>query len=137
MSEYPGKKFFTIHPNDGGSEAYRNEYVAWLEQQLAAAESRVAELDKLVFDREGFVDAWALECDHLKAQLAAAEARYVQLKAINDDNTKSYLDEMCKHTETLQRLAAAHALLREAYDGRAIDWADWFKRAKKEVGDAS
>jgi hypothetical protein len=38
VSEFTGKKFFTIHPNDGGCDAYSNQYVEWLEQRLAAAE---------------------------------------------------------------------------------------------------
>jgi hypothetical protein len=31
--EYTGKKWFTIHENDAGTEAYRNEYVEWLEEE--------------------------------------------------------------------------------------------------------
>lgn len=44
MSEYTGKKWFTIHRNDAGSEAYRDEYVKWLESKI---EGLKAENDEL------------------------------------------------------------------------------------------
>jgi len=50
-------------------------------------------------------------CIHQR--LAAAEASYAHIKAISDNNTKLYLDEMCKHTETLRRLAVAEAAYRK------------------------
>ena len=35
MSEkYGREKYFTIHENDAGLEAYRDEYVEWLEEQI-------------------------------------------------------------------------------------------------------
>lgn len=51
------------------------------------------------------------ELGRTNARLAEAEQRYVLLKAINDNNTESYLDEVNKHTDTLKRLAAAEKLL--------------------------
>ena len=36
MGEYKGKKFFTIHMDDAGCGAYEEEYVDWLERELAA-----------------------------------------------------------------------------------------------------
>lgn len=41
---YAGQKRFTIHRNDAGSEAYRDEYVKHLEQQLTARDERIAKL---------------------------------------------------------------------------------------------
>ena len=34
VSDYAGKKHFTIHQNDAGSEAYDDRYVEWLEQNI-------------------------------------------------------------------------------------------------------
>lgn len=34
MSEYAGRKWFYIHRNDAGREAYREEYVQWLEKEI-------------------------------------------------------------------------------------------------------
>jgi len=50
MSEYTKRKWFTIHKNDAGSEAYRDGYVKWLEEQLAEArrESEKVESPKYV-----------------------------------------------------------------------------------------
>ena len=39
---FAGKKMFCIEAGDAGSEAYRNEYVKWLEQSLTASESLLA-----------------------------------------------------------------------------------------------
>lgn len=69
------------------------------------------------------------------AKLATAEARYEQLKAINDDNTKSFLDEMCKHTETLAKLSQAEALLREAVEAAVSPARDWLNKAKEMCGE--
>lgn len=38
MSEYTGKKTFVIHRNDVSQEAFRNEYVGWLQGKLEAAQ---------------------------------------------------------------------------------------------------
>lgn len=48
MDDYPGKKYFTICHGDVGTEAYRDEYVKWLEQRVAELES---DIDYL-FDNE-------------------------------------------------------------------------------------
>lgn len=34
MTNYTKRKHFTIHRNDAGTEAYRDEYVRWLEDQV-------------------------------------------------------------------------------------------------------
>ena len=34
MTTFAGKTHFTIHENDAGSEAYTDQYVKWLEDQI-------------------------------------------------------------------------------------------------------
>jgi hypothetical protein len=46
--KYTGKKYFTIHRNDAGTEAYHDRYVEWLEQQLADLKAqRLRELGEI------------------------------------------------------------------------------------------
>jgi uncharacterized protein YPO0396 len=45
MSDYPKEKLFRIYAGDIGSDAYKHQYVEWLQQRLAAAEARVKELE--------------------------------------------------------------------------------------------
>ena len=45
MSDYPKEKLFRIYAGDVGSDAYKHQYVEWLQQRLAAAEARVKELE--------------------------------------------------------------------------------------------
>jgi hypothetical protein len=55
-TEYKGKQRFTIHANDAGQEAYRDQYVDWLRAQLAAQDDLIAhqhiEADGLRKDRD-------------------------------------------------------------------------------------
>lgn len=41
MEAYDGGKWFTIHENDAGQEAFRETYVHWLENQLIEARNRL------------------------------------------------------------------------------------------------
>ena len=45
MTDYPKEKLFRIYAGDIGSDAYKHQYVEWLQQRLAAAEARVKELE--------------------------------------------------------------------------------------------
>ena len=45
MTDYPKEKLFRIYAGDVGSDAYKHQYVEWLQQRLAAAEARVKELE--------------------------------------------------------------------------------------------
>ena len=36
MNKFTGAKFFTIHANDAGTDAYDNGYVEWMEAELAS-----------------------------------------------------------------------------------------------------
>lgn len=44
MSEYTGKKTFPIHRNDAGSDAYRDEYVRWLQAEVERLRADTASL---------------------------------------------------------------------------------------------
>ena len=61
MAEYnsPKGKYFRIHKNDAGTEAFRDEYVHWLER----------EVNKL-----------NTECGHLQADLDEAKAEIAKLQ---------------------------------------------------------
>ena len=50
MSDYPKEKLFRIYAGDIGSDAYKHQYVEWLQQRLAAAEAllRTASVSELV-----------------------------------------------------------------------------------------
>ena len=39
MTDYPKEKLFRIYAGDVGSDAYKHQYVEWLQQRLAAAEA--------------------------------------------------------------------------------------------------
>lgn len=44
MSNYAGKKYFVIHANDAGSEAYTDQYTNWLERQVREQTAQIEEL---------------------------------------------------------------------------------------------
>jgi len=50
MTDYPKEKLFRIYAGDVGSDAYKHQYVEWLQQRLAAAEAllRTASVSELV-----------------------------------------------------------------------------------------
>jgi DNA repair exonuclease SbcCD ATPase subunit len=89
-------------------------------------------------------DAGASMNQFLREQLAAAETRCAQLQATYENNSESLLNEICEHTETMQKLSQAEALLREACIGyeNAHDYSRdkrlrlvpvfvaWYERAK-------
>ena len=64
MTDYPKDKLFRIYAGDVGSDAYKHQYVEWLQQRLAAAEARA---DHVSFEHE-------VDTQQLEAKLAAAEA---------------------------------------------------------------
>lgn len=43
MTSKSMNKFFTIHPNDAGTEAYTDAYVKWLEKRIHELEKQVRE----------------------------------------------------------------------------------------------
>ena len=49
MGDYTGKKYFTIHENDAGVEAYDDRYVEWLESQLASVKRILGTIDGINF----------------------------------------------------------------------------------------
>jgi exonuclease VII small subunit len=81
MTDYPKDKLFRIYAGDVGSDAYKHQYVEWLQQRLAAAEARIEWFEKsggvavhtIVFQRQ-------MEIESLQAKLAAAEARVKELE---------------------------------------------------------
>ena len=50
MTDYLKEKLFRIYAGDVGSDAYKHQYVEWLQQRLAAAEAllRTASVSELV-----------------------------------------------------------------------------------------
>jgi len=100
-----------------------------LRKKNAEDEARIAQLDRMYSETarhyeelRQITDEGSESMTHEDAvatlksadsQLAAVEARYVRLQFAYTSNSNSLLDEICKHTETIQRLAAAEARIAE------------------------
>ena len=73
MTDYPKEKLFRIYAGDIGSDAYKHQYVNWLEVRLAAVEA---------------------ECLRLQADLGHGRDERVKLRAERDE-AMALLREAC------------------------------------------
>jgi hypothetical protein len=80
-------------------------------------------------------DCYEYQCeiDRLEHVVADVKGRLASAESALRTESEHARIQTARADEALQRLAAATALLRDATDGRPVDWVDWIKRAK-EVG---
>ena len=104
MTDYPKDKLFRIYAGDVGSDAYKYQYVEWLQQRLAAAEARA---DHVSFEHE-------VDTQQLEARLAAAEARIEWFEKSGGVAVHTIVFQRQMEIESLQaKLAAAEARVKE------------------------
>lgn len=101
--KYEGEKCFTIHAGDAGSEAYRNQYVKWLEQrQISTLRSSFVALSAVLGNRQTVESS---EPTIEAALIAEAVAKI-------DGLTVAYnmvMERRSKLEEDLEKLRADHA----------------------------